>query len=251
VEWWPGGCIMKYMLAAAAAATTVSLAAPGPADAAAGHTAATRIGKVRLDYRQGRAGYLMAPDGKWRFRYLETTVTVPSCGRKTAAAGISLLTENDSAGISVNCDGGYGSVQYGLSWWGFSKSLRLGPTIGDRVTISIYYDRRASAVRFCAIDRGVGARRAAAVQTGNWTFAGAAVRAGGPTSPATRETRLWTFADTRLTTTDGFRGGILGPWDTLRIIGSPAGWRDRTVILWPSWPGNRAGNFSIWWRTAR
>ena len=100
-----------------------------------------------------------------------------------------------------------------------------------------------------------GRKATAALGVRSWVFTRARLTAGGPAwttwNFASKDTRLWAFRDTAVTSYSGYHGAILGPWNTIRIIGTRTGTSAGKVVLWPTWPWNNAHNFGVWWRAAR
>jgi hypothetical protein len=88
------------------------------------HAAAAHIGKT---YGKGFAGYKMIGNG-WRFRYIETTVTVPASTSRAARATMLLGAAREAVRMRV---GAY-RIQYGYrsrtSYW-HNTSLGLGASL--------------------------------------------------------------------------------------------------------------------------
>jgi hypothetical protein len=208
------------------------------------HAAAAHIGKT---YGKGFAGYKMIGNG-WRFRYIETTVTVPASTSRAARATMLLGAAREAVRMRV---GAY-RIQYGYrsrtSYW-HNTSLGLGASAGDRVTISIY--ERPRSIRFRAVDLTTGAFSGSGLTSSRPDFTWARVTGSGPRwSFAPTDTRLWKFEDTRLTSVSGRHGTIFGPWVTNRVIGTRGGTSTGAVVLWPTYPSNNGHNFGVWWRAA-
>jgi hypothetical protein len=240
--------IFNAVTMAAAALATLGLA--GPSVVSAGASSQAVAGQVRNASAWGRAGYNMTGGG-WRFRYLETTLTVPASTTRATSAGIELWSDWDAVHLAVKAGGGPDSIGYGISYWDTDKTLAVQPSAGDQVTISIYEDRSARKDYFTAVDLSTGAKATAVEPFYPYVFKAATVMGGGPKwSLASSATRLWAFKDTRLTTYNGTHGAILGPWTTYRIFGTRGGTPTGKVVLSPSYPWNNGHNFGIWWRAA-
>jgi hypothetical protein len=242
---------MKHIFTAAAimAAALTGLSLTGPSVVSAGTASQAAAVRLASQYSKGSAGYMMTGGG-WRFRYLATTLTVPAAGTRATRASVTLWDDADALYLWVMAGGGPGSIQYMWSWETQSTPLAVTPNVGDRVTVSIYYDQQARHSTVAAVDHTQGTS-AMQVTGGHRGFAWAQVSAGGPAwSLASSKTRLWASQDTRLTSFNGTHGAIFGPWGTYRIVGTRGGTSSGTVVLWPSYPWNNGHNFGIWWRTS-
>ena len=81
---------------------------------------------------------------------------------------------------------------------------------------------------------------------------GLAVRARIDTSvtpPPAKDTQLWQFTGSHLTTYSGARGTMLGPWTTSKIIETSTGASTGTVMASPSALGNHGQDFGVWLRS--
>ena len=247
---------MKRILAAAAMAaaaiTTLSLAVPGAASARTSSQAAA--GHVVRSYTKTMAGYEMTGGG-WRFRYIKTTYTVSrNVTPLESAARITMVLGGKNGSVYLSPYDNGGSIEYWLSVWDYSQNLYIPQSVGDKITISIYYDRQAGKVFLTAANLNTGHKATVALGVKSWVFTRARLVAGGPTwstwNFASRDTRLWAFRDTTLTSYCGYHGTILGPWNTTRIIATHSGTSAGKVVLWPTWPWSNARNFGVWWRAA-
>jgi hypothetical protein len=240
--------IFAAVAVAAAALGTLGLAGPSLASAGtSSQAAAAHIGKT---YSKGEAGYTMIGSGSG-FRYIQTTVTVPTAHSGADTAAMVLGAANDAVRITVRPGGGLNCIQYGYrsrtSYW-HHFSFGLPTSAGDRVTISIYQLRNTW---FRAVDRTTGATVRNGLSSSRPAYTWAQVTGSGPTwSLAPTDTRLWAFQDTRLTTVGGYHGTIFGPWATNRVIGTRGGTSTGAVVLWPAYPWNNGHNFSVIWRGA-
>ena len=247
---------MKRILAAAAMAaaaiTTLSLTVPGAASAGTSSQAAA--GHVFRSYTKTMAGYEMTGGG-WRFRYIKTTYTVSrSVTPLESAARITMVLGGKNGSVYLSPYDNGGSIEYWLSVWDYSQNLYIPQSVGDKITISIYYDRQAGKVFLTAANLNTGHKATVALRVKSWVFTRARLVAGGPDwstwNFASKDTRLWAFTDTTLTSYSGYHGAILGPWNTTRIIATRSGTSAGKVVLWPTWPWNNAHNFGVWWRAA-
>ena len=243
-----------YAFAAASLAFAAIGAMGGIAPTAGAATAAPRsMGPV--DYNTGVAGY--RDTGRW-FRYVSTVVTVPPSSSPAGAAFIYLVhnggpTPRSYAYILVQPGGGSGSIGYdSLYLSGPPRTLALSPRAGDRLALSIYYDRRGH-LQFSATDVTLGesatATTAADLSGGQYTaaelFAGTSSNAA---SPPAADIRLWAFSGSHITTYRGNHGTITGPWTTHKLIATTSGTSAGTVLLSPSGLWNSGANFGIWQR---
>lgn len=233
----------------AAAATALSLTVPGTVSAGSSSQAATvHIGNT---YAKGRAGYHM---GGWRFRYITTTFTVPASTTRATNASLDLESAWDAIHLTVKAGGGPGSITYGISYWyDGDKTLNVAPRAGDKVSIGIYQDPRAGvrSTSFTAVDLTTGSKATAVEGFYRYDFVSASIAAGGPTwNFASRDTRLWAFTNTQLTSRNGTRGTLLGPWAVDRVIGTRSAAPGGKVVLWPTYPWNNGRNFGVWWQAS-
>jgi len=234
--------IFTAITMAAAALATLSLAAPSVVSAGTSSPAVTHIGKT---YTKGEAGYMMTGGG-FRFRYLKTTLAVPAADTRATSARLSLWNDADALYLWAKAGGGPGSIGYGWSWQEEGTALNVAPNVGDKVTLSIYYDHKAHQATITAADPTQGTSATKVI--GATTFLWAQVSGGGPQSLASSDTRLWAFKDTSVTSWNGTHGTVFGPWNTYRVIGVQR--YSNTVTLWPAYPWNNGHNFGIWWQAA-
>jgi hypothetical protein len=205
-------------------------------------------------YNAGSAGYTAT--GRW-FRYVAATVTVPPViPSQTYACNMVIMLGNAAIirhvrySIRVVPGGGSGSVG-----WSNGQSLTpipMSPKIGDRLNISIYYDRNGH-ISFTAADVTQGITRTVqlSLPTGNlvlnqaWLTGNAA---GGPVPSPSSDTRLWAVSGGRLTTYTGTRSTVTGPWQTSKLIQTSTGTASGTIVRSPSGLWNGGANFGIWLR---
>ena len=122
----------------AAAAAGIALTTAGPAGAAVPAAAATRsLGPP--EYSSAWVGY--GTGGRW-FRYVSTTVTVPP-------QAVPLLAwrhprssaERHGTWHPITVDPGGGPDSWACRDHVGTGTFRLSPRVGDRLTLSIYYDQ--------------------------------------------------------------------------------------------------------------
>jgi len=199
------------------------------------------------------------------FRWATTTLTVaprqvpysPATGNGTA---VLLLADRHGipgseldAGITVKAGGG--SVTWGQTYGGFG-AFSLRPAVGDRLTLGIYYDRHGHTY-FTVTDHSQRVTRSVRVTLSRtprggveYTTAGLYVLAYAfITPPPARDTQLWQFAGTRLTTYSGARGTMLGPWTTSKIIATNGGVSAGSVVASPSALRDHGQDFGVWLRS--
>lgn len=246
---------VKHVLYALAATSLAFAAMGGIAPSAAGTATAAPRSMGPVDYNTSLAGY--RDTGRW-FRYVSTVVTVPPSTSPAGAAFIYLIhsggpTPRSYAYIRVQPGGGTGSIGYdGLYLSGPPRTLALSPRAGDRLALSIYYDRRGH-LKFSSTDMTLGksatATTAADLSGGPYTaaelFAGTSSNAG---TPPAADIRLWAFSDSHVTTYRGNHGTIAGPWTTHKLIATTSGTSAGTVLMSPSGLWNSGANFGIWRR---
>ena len=207
--------------------------------------------------RYGPAGY--TAEGRL-FRFVSTTVTVPSrivpeskpgSGDAMIQLGSGYMPTYPYADIVVHPGGGPGSIEASAGSPGGQgrATLRISPQVGDRLAVSIYYDRQQY-LYFTVSDLTQRITRTAQMPTGkvvyDRAFLGGFVL--GRYTPPQADTRLWKFTDTRLTTYTGHRGTLTGPWDTTPWISTTSAESIGTVIASPSGLWNGGANFGVWLR---
>ena len=210
-----------------------------------------------LAYTSAFAGYA---DSTGPFRFVSTALTVPARQVPPANGGAVLValghnggaTPRPYANIKVLPGGGAGSISYTCN--AASGRFTISPRPGDRVTVSIYYDRNGH-YSFIAADttQGTGqAVSAAALYAGQMPLNFAEVlgmisNAAVTTPPAS--IRLWQFTGIRVTTYNGTRGDILGPWATSERIDTTSGTPAGAVVMSASTLSADGGqSFSVWLR---
>lgn len=242
--------LMRTYRGIASAGAAVALAALGISTAAAAVTAAPpSLG--RPSYNQGWAGYT-AGGGRW-FRYVSTTVTIPPRtihGARVGAAFIALQharpTGLPEAMMSASPGGGAGSVTYLADPWGV---LAISPHIGDRLTLSIFYDQHGHDY-FTATDitRRTSQTVRVNVSAVVYDLARLGASPAGSTAPPAADIQLWQFADSHVTTYSGDHGTILGPWTTSKVSMTSTGTASGTVVASPSPLRDNGRSFGVWLR---
>lgn len=249
--------ISRTLLGTAAAGVTLatfglgsasaSTAAPVVAETAAAPAAAKVLaGPV---FSATRAGYLVGfgSGANSRFRYITTTFTIPACASAVTRHGwrgyeVLLGAESSRwrAQVVAGCDPGGKSrgalVHYRLVVNGRQDGpglVALFPQAGDRVTLSAEYARKSGRIRLAASDdtRGDEAERILTIGT-RAQFRGAEVGSvfrRWSSSPA-RDLTAGHFSATQLTTYNGRKGTLLGPWPTRQVIAT-AGASPRGDVL--------------------
>ena len=139
----------------------------------------------------------------------------------------------------------------GRSAWGDpggSGTFRIGPGIGDRLTLSIYYDQHGHDY-FTASDTTQHITRTIRLTTGSVVYNHGFVIGGGWLDyPPQADTRLLQFTGSHVTTYTGDRGTLTGPWATWKYIATTTGTAAGTVIASPSGLSNGGANFGVWLR---
>lgn len=219
--------------------------AAGLADAAVPAMAATQsMGPVI--YTQPFAGYETG-GGRW-FRYVSATLTLEPPQASSSgpiAAAISLqhggLDGTPSAALIVMATGDRVLCSCG-------GTFHISPGYGDRLALSIYYDRHGHDY-FTVADLTQHATQTVRQPVPNVVYDGAGLlgEADGVTPP-TADVRQWQFTSSRLTTYTGAHGTILGPWTTSPVIATSTGTSSGVVVQSPSRLHNGGQNFGIWLR---
>ena len=175
-----------------------------------------------LAYTDGLAGY-EASGGRW-FRFVSTTLTVPAATQPASAGDFAAIwlgqhgaTPRAYATITVLPGGGTGSVSYTASYGPRSNAgtFAISPRPGDRLSVSVYYDRLGHDY-FTASDLTQAVARTARV---NADLAGTAYTTAGiggeisnsVVTPPPADTRLWDFSSSHVTTYSGDRAPLWVP----------------------------------------
>jgi hypothetical protein len=240
------GHMRRTLLAAAAAGSAAFLMA-----GLAGPSAAAAAAHVRDPiYTTSQAGYVTG--GGPRFRYIATTVRVAPAQKFLSYAevvlggrGVTLYTT-----LVVRAGGGIVGWTIGAPPFGMEGGSipNVAPKVGDLVRLSLYF-KAHSGTWFTATDitQGVsGTFHAPASATAHvFTAAEAAGVISNPSRVPPGSTRLWAFRNTRVTTSSGVHGTMLGPWTTTKIVDlTPSG----RIVYSPSPLWHNGQNFGAWLR---
>jgi hypothetical protein len=217
------------IIATNAGASTGSVVASPSALRNHGQDFGVWLRSLPLTYTPAFAGYA---DSTGPFRFVSTALTVPARQVSLANGGTALVALGHSGGAA-------------------SGMFTISPRPGDRVTVSIYYDRNGH-YTFTAADTTQGTRQAvsaAAPYASQMPLNSAEVlgmisNAAMTTSPA--DIRLWQFTGIRVTTYNGTRSGILGPWATSEWIDTTGGTSAGAVVMSPSSLSSGDQSFSVW-----
>ncbi len=211
-----------------------------------------------LSYTSAYAGYQVG--GGRSFRYVATRLTMPPSPQpagNAATAAIALVhngvaSPQPYARIEVSPFGGPGSISY---WTSASKGIfNLSPQPGDQVAISIYYDQHGRDYLSAAdLSRGTSQTisRPASLVIASMPYNSAWIAAmiGNDTvTPPQADTRIWAFADSRITTYSGDHGTILGPWATSELTDTTTGTAAGRTVMNAPVLGNGARDFGVWLR---
>ncbi len=239
----------KASLAIAAAGMTMApgvLAGALPAAAAPAWAARPAITTV-ID--TNFAGYLTG--GPWRFRSIAADVPMAACrhaANQNALAGIALRSNifGEIAHIDLRCGGGHGSVMFGTAAEA-EGHFQLSPAVGDVLRISIFHNAAACRDEFTATNTRTGNTKMVTVSTPcrviyRHAQPGASLTEIGATwSPPRRNVRIWAFRNVAITSYDGTRGTICGPWPAEKHLAAPI----ITVRLIPSNPASSCRDFDV------
>ena len=238
--------LVRRMLTTAAlgalALTTVG-SVGGAASAAAG--APRSMGPP--EYSSAWVGY--GTSGRW-FRYVSTTVTVPPQVVPPSHGGSATVWLNGIGSVvptQITVAPGGGPVSWGDP--GRSGTFRISPRIGDRLTLSIYYDQHGHDY-LTATDITRHTTQTVRTNVPKMTYLHARLFAWvyNDVTPPLADTPLWQFTNSRVTTYSGDHGTIVGPWTTSKTIVSTASTASGTVIASPSGLSNGGQDFTAWLR---
>lgn len=233
----------------AAAIASASLATSLPATASPAK--ATRSTAITTVIDTNFAGYVTGAN--WRFRYITAEVTMAGCrsaANQNAVASIALMSgvSGDLAHIDLHCGGGHGSVMFGTGA-DAEGHFQLSPGVGDVLRISIFRDSTACRDEFTATNTRTRNTKQVLIATScqvvyRHAQPGATLTSiSGTWSPPVANVRLWEFRNIGVTSYNGTRGTICGPWSaekhlaapviTVRMIPTalPASCRDFDVLL--------------------
>ena len=205
-------------------------------------------------YTQGLAGY---ENSNGPFRFVSATLAVPAAQAPAANGGSALITllhnggptQRPYASITVIAGGGPGSVRYATS--ATSGTFAVSPAPGDRLTVSIYYDKHGHYF-LTVVDRARGdthtvrlnAPYAVRYQLNTAEVLGSVDNAA--VVPPATDLRLWQFTATQVTTYSGGRGSVIGPWATRQFFHTAVGTAAGVPVMSASLLSGSGQNFDIW-----
>jgi len=195
------------------------------------------------------AGYLTV--GNWRFRSVTADVPMAACrsvANQNALAGIALKSNifSEIAHIDLRCGGGHGSVMFGTAPKA-EGHFQLSPSLGDVLRVSIFRNVAACRDEFTATNTRTNNTKRVTVRTPcqlvyRHAQPGATLTdISGTWSPPAANVRLWSFRNVAITSYNGTRGTVCGPWPAERHLAAPV----ITVRMIPSDTSNRCRNFSV------
>jgi hypothetical protein len=232
-----------FLAAVAAGGTLLMMGGPG---AAATHS--------RQISTTTQAGYVATHN---TFRFVSTTVKVPSASQKYASYAEVVLggTSIAPATLGVRAGGGPGSVMWNvvgpLGGMGGGTMSKIAPKVGDVLTLSIYYNHKVNRDNFTVTDVTRKITQTLVLPPSPHTVYTAAETAcllpDKVTAPS-KDVLLWAFSNTHVTTLAGKHGTMNGPWLTRKIIDVAA---DGHVVMSPNWLWNDGKNFGAWLRAAK
>ena len=235
-----------FIAVAGLAIASAGLAGVLPAAAspsAADHPAVTTVIDTNF------AGYLTV--GNWRFRYVTADVPMAACrpvANQNAVAGIALKSNifSEIAHIDLRCGGGHGSVMFGTAPKA-EGHFQLSPSLGDVLRVSIFRNVAACRDEFTATNTRTDNTKRVTVRTPcqlvyRHAQPGATLTdISGTWSPPAANVRLWSFRNVAITSYNGTRGTVCGPWLAERHLAAPV----ITVRMIPSDTSNGCRNFSV------
>jgi len=238
----------KTSLAIAAAGltmATVGLAGALPAAASPSTADAPAATVIDTNF----AGYLTG--GNWRFRYVTAEVPMAACrsaANQNAVASIALKSNifSEIAHIDLRCGGGHGSVMFGTAPKA-DGHFQLSPSVGDVLRLSIFRNVAACRDEFTATNTRTNNTKMATVRTPcqvvyRHAQPGATLtNISGTWSPPAANVRLWEFRNVTITSYNGTRGTICGPWPTEKHLAAPV----IAVRMIPSAPSNSCRTFGV------
>ncbi len=243
-----GRIVQALVAAAAAGGALLTVGLGGAAIAAAGtHTAVSPVIQT-----SNQAGYTAS--GRW-IRFVGTTVKVPATGAYSHYAEVVLSGTNVPAvTLGLKPGGGAGSLAWavGVAPFGMGGgSFSLAPAVGDSVRIDLYYNRTGGGVAATATDITTNKTQVVNISEGKtavFNNAEVACVLSNPASSPTADSRLWQFTDTSVTTYNGVRGTMTGPWTTSEVIDTTNGGASGQTVMSPSFLFNNNANFGVWIR---
>jgi hypothetical protein len=171
-----------------------------------------------------------------------------SVANQNAVAGIALKSNifSEIAHIDLRCGGGHGSVMFGTAPKA-AGHFQLSPSLGDVLRVSIFRDVAACRDEFTATNTRTNNTTRVTVRTPcqlvyRHAQPGATLTdISGTWSPPAANVRLWSFRNVAITSYNGTRGTVCGPWPAERHLAAPV----ITVRMIPSDTSNGCRNFSV------
>ena len=236
------------LLIAVAGLTIASAGLPGALPSAASPSAADPAAATTV-IDTNFAGYLTV--GNWRFRYVTADVPMAACrpvANQNAVAGIALKSNifSEIAHIDLRCGGGHGSVMFGTTPKA-EGHFQLSPSLGDVLRVSIFRNVAACRDEFTATNTRTDNTQRVTVRTPcqlvyRHAQPGATLTdISGTWSPPAANVRLWSFRNVAITSYNGTRGTVCGPWPAEKHLAAPV----ITVRMIPSDTSNGCRNFSV------
>lgn len=212
-----------------ATGAVLALVSAGLASAASAAAApvATARPAIKTVIDTSFAGYVTA--GPWRFRYVAAEVAVAKCretASQNAAARLALASDAISkvAHIDLSCGGGPGSVRFGTTITA-SRALALSPEIGDVLKVSVFRDVPACLDRFSVTNTRTHRSATVNVRTSCTVVYRHAQLGANLThiavKPPLKNVRLWRLQDAAITSYNGTKGTICGPWPAEKHLAAP------------------------------
>ena len=212
-------------------------------------------------YTQGFAGYA---DSGGPFRFVGTTMTVPSAQTPAANGGTALVTLGHNGGptprpyanIEVHPGGGAGSISYTANApaGNFTTgTFTVSPNPGDQLRVSIFYDQHGH-YSFAVTDTTTTDTQTvttAAPDVTSKPLNSASVVAmfdNSAVAPPPADTQLWQFTASNVTSYGGYHGSILGPWATSHEVYTADGTHAGAVVADASALSNGGQDFGVWER---
>lgn len=215
-----------------------------------------------------QAGYITG--GGWRFRWVTTTFKIPDATQfatnvaglgfsvqlrsatKSLVVAVSDTTTSPAWSPAVAVFNGHTFVASPSSGWtGFIA-------VGDVVTESIFYNQTLQIADFAVTDNTSGVKwRASFALPGGVNFTAATVGAEFAVTPFTFPDRfmaptadvgLTQFRNTHVTSYNGTRATLLGPWTTSKVIMTNTGTVPGTILASPGDLFFSGQNFNDWLR---
>lgn len=240
--------ITRALLAAtiAAAGAAAGLSGVSPAGASPAPTPRSPIKSV-IDTTF--AGYVTG--GPWRFRFVSAAVEIANCratANQNAEAGIALATgvPGQIARIDLRCGGGHDSVKFRAET-GTKGEFDLAPGVRDVLSINIYRNQKTCTDTFSATNTHTHNTKTASIRTSctvvyrHAQFGGTMTDIHGDWVPPVHNARLWALKTTAVTSYNGTRGTICGPWTAQRHLAAPV----IAIRMFPSDLINRCRDFSV------